>query len=239
MINEKKLPYFPLYVNDFIGDTQDLTNEEIGAYLRILMYSWGKGKFRVSRIKWICQDDNIWAALAQYFIEEDGLWFNPRMERERERVFGVIEARSEAGKAGAKARWDSKGNAIANAIANADANSKEYDKNMPAYNSELITHNLELIKNIVEFLNEKANTSFRFTTPATQTVIRARLRDGFSVDDIKSVIEHKVGEWKDDPKMSEYLRPSTLFGNKFESYLQVVNKSVYVPQDRPMRSKPE
>ncbi len=65
------------------------------------------------------------------------------------------------------------------------------------------------------------------------------MRDGFSVDDIKSVIEHKVGEWKDDPKMSEYLRPSTLFGNKFESYLQVVNKSVYVPQDRPMRSKPE
>jgi len=76
---------------------------------------------------------------------------------------------------------------------------------------------------IVSFLNEKAGTSFKSSTGTTQKNIRARWAEGFRFEDFKSVIEHKTSEWKTDAKMVEYLRPITLFGTKFESYLQAVS----------------
>lgn len=75
------------------------------------------------------------------------------------------------------------------------------------------------IVEIVNYLNDVAGKNFKHTTRKTQTLIKARLREGFTVDDFKRVIDNKTKEWKHDPKMSKYLRPETLFGTKFESYL--------------------
>lgn len=72
---------------------------------------------------------------------------------------------------------------------------------------------------IVEYLNKKAGTSFRSSSKDTQKHIRARFNDGYSIEDFKRVIDNKVSEWINDTEMSQYLRPSTLFGTKFESYL--------------------
>lgn len=72
---------------------------------------------------------------------------------------------------------------------------------------------------IVDYLNAKAGTSYRHTSKKTQQLIRARWNEGFRLDDFKIVIDKKVAEWFNDPKMNKYLRPETLFGTKFESYL--------------------
>jgi uncharacterized phage protein (TIGR02220 family) len=72
---------------------------------------------------------------------------------------------------------------------------------------------------IVTYLNEKAHKSFRHNIATTQKRICARFSEGFRLEDFKKVIDNKVADWKDDPKMNEYLRPETLFGTKFESYL--------------------
>ena len=54
-------------------------------------------------------------------------------------------------------------------------------------------------------------------------MIKARLDEGYTVDDFKTVIDKKVKAWKDDPKMSAYLRPETLFRpSHFESYLNEI-----------------
>ncbi len=84
----------------------------------------------------------------------------------------------------------------------------------------------EIYKYIVEYLNEKAGTNYRASTKKTQTCIHARLAEGFTVDDFKTVIDKKCADWLDDAKMAQYLRPETLFGTKFESYLnaKVTNK---------------
>ena len=50
-------------------------------------------------------------------------------------------------------------------------------------------------------------------------LIKARLNEGFTEDDFKYVIKVKSEEWKQDEKMCKYLRPETLFGTKFEGYL--------------------
>ena len=86
------------------------------------------------------------------------------------------------------------------------------------------------IKDIVDYLNEKVGTSFKSTTKATRSAIKARLDEGFTVGDFFLVIDKKTAEWKGDNKMEQYLRPATLFGTKFEGYLNAkVSKKTNVP----------
>ena len=73
---------------------------------------------------------------------------------------------------------------------------------------------------IVAYLNAAIGASFKATTKKTAQLISARMREGFTVDDFKAVIDKKSSDWKGDQKMSRYLRPETLFGTKFEGYLQ-------------------
>ena len=75
------------------------------------------------------------------------------------------------------------------------------------------------VKEIVQYLNLKTGSHFKTSTPKTKTLINARLKEGFTVDDFKVVIDKKFVEWGSDSKMAQYLRPETLFGTKFEGYL--------------------
>lgn len=75
------------------------------------------------------------------------------------------------------------------------------------------------IKEVIDYLNEKTNKNFRATTKKTQTLIKTLLKNKYTVEDIKKVIDIKVKQWGKDNKMKIYLRPETLFGNKFEGYL--------------------
>ena len=74
-------------------------------------------------------------------------------------------------------------------------------------------------KEIVDYLNTVCGTGYRASSKATQRLISARLHEGFTVEDFKAVIRTKHAEWANDAKMSKFLRPETLFGTKFESYL--------------------
>ena len=77
----------------------------------------------------------------------------------------------------------------------------------------------ELYSSIVANLNEKAGTKFRASSDRTQSLIRARLADGFTLDDFKTVIDKKCADWM-DTDYQQYLRPITLFDKtKFENYL--------------------
>ena len=77
----------------------------------------------------------------------------------------------------------------------------------------------EEAKEIIEYLNSRCNTRYRANTDSTKKHINARLKEGFTVEDFKQVIDTKVAEWGKDAKMRKFLRPETLFGTKFESYL--------------------
>lgn len=81
---------------------------------------------------------------------------------------------------------------------------------------------------IVSYLNEKAGTEYRAGTQKTRTCIHARWEEGFRLDDFKAVIAKKCATWK-GTDMGKYLRPETLFGTKFEGYLNEPN----APSDKP------
>ena len=99
-------------------------------------------------------------------------------------------------------------------------------------NPSLLNNELKLNNNIyslvIEKLNNLANTSYKSTTKKTQSLIRARVEEGFTLEDFYKVIENKVSEWQ-GTEYEKYLRPETLFGTKFENYL---NQRVKPRQDK-------
>lgn len=74
-------------------------------------------------------------------------------------------------------------------------------------------------KDIVSHLNSKLSSFYKSSSKKTQDLITARFNEGFTFENFKAVIDKKVAAWRDDPKMSAFLRPETLFGPKFEGYL--------------------
>ena len=75
------------------------------------------------------------------------------------------------------------------------------------------------IKVIVEYLNNKIGAHYKPNGKKMKELIRARMNEGYTVKDFKTVIDKKFKSWGNDPKMSLYLRPSTLFGTRFGEYL--------------------
>lgn len=84
--------------------------------------------------------------------------------------------------------------------------------------TELKKEKKEIFAAVISRLNEKAGTAYRASSKATQGHINARLTEGYTLEDFFTVIDKKCAEWK-GTNMEMYLRPETLFGSKFESYL--------------------
>lgn len=80
------------------------------------------------------------------------------------------------------------------------------------------SNNKEIISNIINYLNNKLGTNYRANTKGTVKHINARLNEGYLEEDFYLVIDKKYESWGNDPKMSQYLTPDTLFGTKFEKY---------------------
>jgi len=74
------------------------------------------------------------------------------------------------------------------------------------------------VKDIIHYLNEKTGAHYQEGSESTRRLISGRLREGYTVDDFKRVIDRKYAEWG-GTDMAQYLRPQTLFGTKFEAYL--------------------
>jgi len=82
---------------------------------------------------------------------------------------------------------------------------------------------------IIDYLNLKTGTSYKHTSAKTQTLIKARWNEKFTEKDFFTVINNKANSWLNDTAMNKFLRPETLFGTKFESYLNETAKPIVKP----------
>ncbi|MBQ1296393.1 MAG: conserved phage C-terminal domain-containing protein, partial [Clostridiales bacterium] len=71
---------------------------------------------------------------------------------------------------------------------------------------------------LIQYLNEKTGSDYKADLSNAKRV-QSLLDAGYSPDQLRTVIDKKVSEWMTDEKMRPYLRPSTLFGDKFGEYL--------------------
>lgn len=126
-----------------------------------------------------------------------------QMEAEAEHRREVAAARAEAGKRGGRPPIKKK-----DAVKQAEKKEPKSEEK-----AEAIPY-----KEIIDYLNKKTGSAYRASSKATQEHIRARYREGYTLEDFKTVILKKSEEWA-GTEMQQYLRPETLFGTKFEGYL--------------------
>lgn len=112
-------------------------------------------------------------------------------------------------------------------IPDINTNNKITDINTDIYSPAKAEQCTIPYKEIIDYLNERTGSNYKHTTKKTKDLIKARFNEGFNLDDFKIVIDKKTMEWINDKEMNKYLRPETLFGTKFESYL---NQSVQQKQ---------
>ena len=94
-------------------------------------------------------------------------------------------------------------------------------------NLNIKLNNKDLYVRIIDYLNKTTGKSFKATTQKTINSIKARLKEGFVEEDFYRVIDIKSSQWLDND-MCKFLRPETLFSNKFEGYL---NEGVLVHKE--------
>ena len=87
-----------------------------------------------------------------------------------------------------------------------------------------------IVKGAITLLNELTKSGFKPESRKTRDTIKARVNEGYTIADFEEVIRHKVADWLHDPKQSQYLRPETLFGSKFEGYLQCAKRANQINQ---------
>ncbi|WP_437441552.1 conserved phage C-terminal domain-containing protein [Streptococcus oralis] len=77
---------------------------------------------------------------------------------------------------------------------------------------------LLICKEVISYLNLKAKKNFKVNTASHQKFIKARLKEGYVLEDFKKVVDIMVAKWK-GTEYEQYLQPQTLFGNKMDNYL--------------------
>ena len=220
-----KPPAFQFYASDFDMDTASWTCTQVGIYIRLLMYEWVNGSIpsRVSDLARIARIDvrnmqRLWpAVLAKKFVPLTNtagteMLINPRLEREREKQQNYRKSQEESGRRGGIITQEKRRNMPS------EPSSKPSSENKALQSSS--SNNTIPYSEIVSYLNLKTGKSFKHTTKETQRFIKARFKSGFTVEDFFTVIDNQSGKWLSKPDMIDYLRPETLFGTKFESYLQ-------------------
>ena len=95
-------------------------------------------------------------------------------------------------------------------------------------NKESKNNNIYIVEQeqIIDYLNKKTGSNYKTSTSKTKSLITSRLNEKYTVDDFKKVIDIKSEQWLKDSKMKAYLRPETLFGSKFEGYLNEQKEEV-------------
>lgn len=105
-------------------------------------------------------------------------------------------------------------------LTNLDETLKKTHKKIDSQTSNIenINKDTKIYSSVIDYLNKKTNKNFKPRTNKTMSCIDARLKEGFTVEDFYKVIDIKSKKWL-NTDMEQFLRPHTLFSNKFEGYL--------------------
>lgn len=129
--------------------------------------------------------------------------FREQLNRDFEQYLAISIKNAENGKKGGRPSFKKNQNKPKKAY-------KDNDNDKDSDNDKYIS--------IIDFLNKTINSNYRYTTEKTKNLMKARIKENFTVEDFKIVISKKAKEWI-GTEQEKYLRPETLFGTKFESYL--------------------
>lgn len=196
-----KDPAFLFYPGDYLRDTQCLSEKCQVAYDRIMCehmrntcISHTQLKFFVKRLSEAEIEE-----LKSILVETDAGFHIPWVVDSIDKRRAYSESRRNNRKGKTKKRGK-----------------KDVLSHVEHMENEIVNEDIVVI---VNYLNAKAEKKYQAKSQKTREKIKARLNDGFSVEDFKTVVDQKVSQWLGDAKWEKFLRPETLFGPKFEGYL--------------------
>jgi len=240
-----KDPAFLMYTKDWLEGTAELLPEEKGVYIDLLCYQHQKGDLptdlnRLARLVRVSIEEfnKIWVQIKDKFEQTDNRMVNRKL-------YEVMNERSIKGKR------NTISGTFAAVLRNAKLDKKQYSFVKSQFNidnfeqiererlTECLTEwlkerlksiedanedaneDININKSIIDYLNKKLNSDYKYSSLKTISLIEARIKQGFNETDFKKVIDIKTKEWI-NTDMQKYLRPETLFGTKFESYLNSI-----------------
>ena len=170
------------------------------------------------------EQQELLLAIMRYMFEE----IEPQLNDRQSKIFNNLKRPLDKSKNRSKCGSITKSNENQNEIkTKSNENQNEIKKEthqdvnviVPVNDNVNVKNNsLEDIKEIIDYLNIKSNSHYKYSTDKTQSLIKARFNDGFNINDFKLVIDNKCEEWL-GTDFEKFLRPETLFSNKFEGYL--------------------
>ena len=200
---------FIIYTN-YIEKLQGLNDTQLGTLFRAIL------EYEYSELKEMPDIQDEAAKVAFYFIKSD-------LDKNYQKYIETCNKRKEnlkkanASKESANA-VQMQSECTPSAVQMGSDNDNEYDNDNDNKKENIKEKRNEDISSVVSYLNDHASTHYRSSSRNTRSHINARFEDGYTVEDFKQVIDTKCDEWL-GTDMAKYLRPDTLFGTKFESYL--------------------
>lgn len=188
------------------------------------------------------EQKNILLGITKYMFED----VEPELNEREMKVFNNLKRPLEKSKQNSKRVTNQKPNEnqMGNQIDNQMGNQTKTHQDVYVYVNDNVINNLEkegygekkpliasegsslleTTKEIISYLNEVTKSKFKYSSKATQSKINARLNEGYILDDFIAVIDKKWVEWQ-NTDFEKYMCPETLFGTKFEKYLNQKTKS--------------
>lgn len=231
-----KDPAFLFYSSDFLTGTMIMSDQEVGQYIRLLCLQHQCGHFDAVAMQRLCGGTPTALVLAKFLRDENGLFFNERLEQE------ILKRREhgEKQRINANKRWHKSGIAVAMPLENeiVNENISEKEKRVVGRKTKNAVEIPQDAIEVIAYLNTLSGKNFNATRLQSAKFVISRLSEGYTVEDLKKIIECKVKKWGADEKMRDYLRPETLFAaTKIESYLQDANAIQKPTNGKPIRDK--
>lgn len=235
-----KNPAVLFYTSDFMSGVSDLTMEERGQYITMLCIQHQKGELSEKTIRLnvgLVSDD----VMSKFIKDENGNFYNKRMREETEKRNKFTESRLNNGVRGGRPKKNKEEETKQNHMDNQEdihmhnhmGNGNE-NENINKKENGIVkktNENIQKATEVLSYLNQQANRGFKPKETTTLKLIIARLKDGHEQQTLFDIIDMKCYEWLNDAKMSEYLRPDTLFNQtKFDNYLEQLTRAKSNPQ---------
>lgn len=216
-MTKNKDPAFQFYPADFIVGTRFMSYEQKGKYIELLCYQHQQGHLSEADMLDICgeKDNRIFSKFVQ---DECGLYYNARLEEEIKKREEYKEKLRANGSLGGKSKGKAK---VKQGLSEAKAELKQSSSTRVENDND----NENINKDIIHYLNTKLGTKYKASAEYVKKHINARLNEGYTLEDFKTVIDKKYKEWS-GTEFAKFLRPETLFGTKFSTYLNQLGTEV-------------
>ena len=183
-MSRNKDPAVLFYPESYLVGTRFMTYEQKGKYMELLCFQHQQGHLSEEDMLAICgeYDKRIFA---KFVVDENGLYYNERMEEEIIRRNKYTEALRRNGEKGGRPKKTNE-----NQLDNL-SDSQQVTQS----GNQLRNININVIKDVIEYLNNKLSTKYRYSADYIQRHIKARIAEGATFEDFRTVIDKKYDEW--------------------------------------------